>query len=207
MGTLTLTCYRISATRGERFKKLQGRVVHDCMPSYAQLAELIHGYGNTHILRDLPAAVEPGEFWAQKMRRLLLGLERSVRQAKERALKAGRGSPGIEKKILEKIYRRVDQLLAEALAYHEKNPLVSTDKRGRRKKRFGHNLALRIQAKKPDILRFAEDCPIPFTNHWAERDWRMMKLDMKIFSCFRTEERAQEFVALYRMISTAKKRG
>ena len=141
------------------------------------------------------------------MRRLLLGLERYVRQAKERASKAGRGSPGIEPKILEKIYRRVDQLLAEALAYHKKNPLVSTNKRGRRKKRFGHNLALRIQAKKQDIFRFAEDWSIPFTNNLAERDLRMMKLCMKIFGCFRTEAGAQDFVALYSVVSIAKKRG
>ena len=207
MCTLTLTCYRISATRGEMFEELEGRVVHDCMPSYAKLTELIHGYCNAHILRDLPAAIEQGELWAQKMRRLLLGLERYVRQAKERASKAGRGSPGIEPKILEKIYRRVDQLLAEALAYHEKNSLISTNKRGRRKKRFGHNLALRIQAKKQDIFRFAEDWSIPFTNNLAERDLRMMKLCMKIFGCFRTEAGAQDFVALYSVVSIAKKRG
>ena len=207
MSTLMLTCYRISATRGEMFDWLQGRVVHDGMPSYAKLAELIHGYGHAQILRDLPAATEPGKLWAQKMRRLLLGLERYVRQAKERALKAGKGSPGIEKQILEKIYRRVDQLLAEALADHEKNPLVSTNKRGRRKRRFGHNLALRLQAKKPDVLRSVEDWFIPFTNHLAERDLKMMKLCMKIFGCFHTEEGAQEFIALYRVVSTAKKTG
>ena len=53
----------------------------------------------------------------------------------------------------------------------------------------------------------AEDGDIPFTNHLAERDLRMMKLGMKIFGCFRTEEGAREFVALYRVVSTAKKRG
>ena len=56
-------------------------------------------------------------------------------------------------------------------------------------------------------LRFVRDWNIPFTNNLAERDLRMMKLCMKIFGCFRTEEGARDFVARYSVISTAKKRG
>ncbi len=53
MSTLTLTCYRISPTRGAMVESLQGRVVHDCMPSYVKLTDLIHGYCNAHLLREL----------------------------------------------------------------------------------------------------------------------------------------------------------
>ena len=61
MNTLTLACYRISATRGQMFELLQGRVVHDGWPSYAKLSDLIHGYSIAHLLRDLPAAIKQGE--------------------------------------------------------------------------------------------------------------------------------------------------
>ncbi len=208
MSTLTLTCYRISPTRGAMFESLQGRVVHDCMPSYAKLTDLIHGYCNAHLLRELQAVMEPGEIWAQKMHRFLLLLERYVRRAKYRAAQAGnRGSPFVSEEIWEKIDRRYGELLALAITYHEENPLVSSRKRGRKKRRPGHNLALRLQSKKEDFLRFVRDWNIPFTNNLAERDLRMMKLCMKIFGCFRTEAGARDFVARYSVISTAKKRG
>ena len=64
-----------------------------------------------------------------------------------------------------------------------------------------------MQAKNQDILRLVTDGNIPFTNNLAKHDLRIMKLCLKIFGCFRTETEAQDFVALYRVISTVKKRG
>ena len=207
MGTLTLTGYRTAATRGSMFEFLPGRVVHDGMPSYAKLASLIHGYCNAHLLRDLQAAREKNEMGAQNRLRFLLGLERYVRRAKDRASKAGnRGSPNLSDAIWKKISRRDGDILKMALADHEAWPLKSTNKRGRPKKRPGHNLALRMQAKQEDILRLVKDWAIPFTNHLAERDLRMMKLGRNIFGGFRTEEGARDVVALYRISSTVQKR-
>ena len=44
----------------------------------------------------------------------------------------------------------------------------------RRKRRIGHNLALRFKALKTAVLLFLNDLTMPFTNNEAERDLRMM---------------------------------
>ena len=47
--------------------------------------------------------------------------------------------------------------------------------------RLGHNLLLRLHARKQDVLRFLTDPSVPFTNNLAEQDARMMKVRQKIF--------------------------
>jgi len=59
-------------------------------------------------------------------------------------------------------------------------------KRGRKPRRVGHNLLLRLQGRKADVLRFLSDPAVPFTNNLAERDGRMMKLRQKISGGFRS---------------------
>ena len=45
---------------------------------------------------------------------------------------------------------------------------------GRPQRRAGHNLLLRRDSGKPDVLRFLTDPRVPFTNNLAERDARML---------------------------------
>ena len=49
-------------------------------------------------------------------------------------------------------------------------------RRGRPKRRTGHNLLLRLSTRKEDVLRFLSDPDVPFTNNQAEQDGRMMKV-------------------------------
>jgi transposase len=51
---------------------------------------------------------------------------------------------------------------------------------GRKPRRTGHNLLLRLANRKQDVLRFLNDLAVPFTNNQAERDARMMKVKQKI---------------------------
>ncbi len=208
MSTEKTTSLRVAEGRGEMFDDLTGRVVHDSFASYPKMEALIHGYCHAHHLRELQAAKEQQEEWAGKMVWYLLVLERFVRRAKRRdSTHQNRGSPELAKDLRETIYQRYDDILNEAIQYHQELPPLPSGKRGRRRKRTGHNLAERLQRNREDSLRFVFDWAIPFTNNLAERDSRMMKLVMKISGCFRSQQGAADFAVLRGVISTAEKQG
>ncbi len=80
-----------------------------------------------------------------------------------------------------------DGLVAEGLAFHEAlAPLDTGARRGRKKRRTGHNLLLRLRDCKDGVLRFLSDSDVPFINNQAEQDVRMMKVKQKISGGFRT---------------------
>jgi transposase len=108
------------------------------------------------------------------------------------------------------IERCYEAILAEGLAFHADQPaLISTARKrlGRKPRRVGHNLLLRLQTRKADVLRFLSDPAVPFTNNLAERDGRMMKLRQKISGGFRSYQGAEDFSVIRSLISTARKQG
>ena len=101
-----------------------------------------------------------------------------------------------------------DQTLAKAIAYHQSlSPLPGKNGKKSWAKRKGHNLALRLQKFKEDVLRFWHDPDVPFTNNLAECDLRMMKVRQKISGGFRTLEGAEIFAIIRSFISSARKQG
>ena len=78
---------------------------------------------------------------------------------------------------------------------------------GRKRRRTGHNLLLRLATRKQDVPRFPIDPRVPFTNNEAERDGRMMKVKQKISGGFRCLDAAIDFATIRPFISTAKKQG
>lgn len=201
LSTKWLTFYRTSGRRGAVGKGLKGILVHDCWGSYFGLKGVVHALCNAHILRELQALVKlDKESWAGRMQRLLRRAARAVRIAR------AKGVP-LPRSLLERIRRRYDELVEEALAYHRSLPPLARGKRGRKKRRPGHNLALRMAKHKEAVLRFLTDFEVPFTNNLAEQDLRMMKLRMKISGCFRTAQGACDFATLRTVLSTARKQG
>ena len=103
----------------------------------------------------------------------------------------------------QRIHRRGNAAgnIAEGLAFHTAQaPLARSvtggrKPRGRAPRRTGHNLLLRLAARKQDTLRFLHDPAVPFTNNQAERDGRMMKLRQKISGGFRSIEGAMDFAS------------
>ncbi len=204
--TLRLTVYRVAQKRGGIPEMLSGIVVHDHWKPYYKLKDVVHALCNAHHLRELKALVEiEKEDWARQMQRLL----RLACHAANLAREKGKPIPASRIAVFERIY---DRIISAGMAFHEAQPALqaatrAAAKRGRKPRRVGHNLLLRLQGRKADVLRFLSDPAVPFTNNLAERDGRMMKLRQKISGGFRSTEGAGDFAVVRSLISTAKKQG
>ncbi len=99
-------------------------------------------------------------------------------------------------------------IVAKGIEYHQSlPPLLQKSHRGRKKRRVGHNLLLRLRDYAEDTLPFLESPDVPFTNNQAERDIRMMKCRTKISGGFRSWQGAENFAIIRSLISTARKQG
>ena len=68
-----------------------------------------------------------------------------------------------------------------------------TGKRGKPGKTKARNLLERFKDHEVEVLRFANDPIVPFTNNLAERDLRMVKVKQNVSGFFRSEEGAKAF--------------
>ena len=199
--TPLLTALRIATGRGHLDEKLEGIVIHDDYATYFTLEGVRHGACNAHHLRELQALIEiEKEGWATTMHRLLARANKAARFARE-------NDRVVPASLVVRISRAWDNILERAIAFHEEMPHLQTGKRGRKKRRIGHNLALRLQNNKHGCLRFLTDPRTPFTNNVAERDLRMGKLRQKISGGFRSMQGARDFASLRAVIATARKQG
>lgn len=181
------THYRAREKRGDLLENLKGILVHDHWKPYFRLEDGEHALCNAHHLRELKALEEfEKEPWAFKMSRLLTISSRLKDPPTSRILK---------------LY---DQIVAEGLAFHEQLPSLG---KLHKKKRKGHNLALRLRNFKDCVLRFLEKPDVPFTNNQAEQDIRMMKVKQKISGGFRTPQGAETFCTIRGFLSTCRKQG
>jgi transposase len=204
--TILLTFYRISPRRGSLPDNIVGIAVHDHWKPYYTLKGVLHALCNAHHLRELQALIEiEKEVWARKMRVLL-------RRACHAANLAREQDTPLSPRLIALIARCYDAILTEGFAFHEAQPALACaadtgKRRGRKPRRVGHNLLLRLDARKKDVLRFLSDPTVPFTNSVAERDARMMKARQKISGGFRSETGAAEFGVIRSVLSTARKQG
>lgn len=200
LSTKTLTYYHVSHKRKSLLDGLTGIVVHDHWRPYYQLENVEHALCNQHHLRELKALIEHDkEEWATRMSRFLkLALRYRHWYGKH---------PIPEHRLnqFDKIYERIVNV---GLTFHQSlPPLPFQKKRGKEKKRTGHNLLLRLKHYKHDVLRFLYNPDSPFTNNDAERDLRMVKCKQKISGGFRTSHGAEQFARIRGFISTARKQG
>ena len=200
-----VTCYVTSEKRGDIPTFLQdggGVIVHDHFkPYYKRFDGLDHALCNAHHLRELKALMEHDkEPWTFEMYEWLLAMNALVKQAQEKTMS------GLPPPLLEGLYALYDCLVDTGLCFHRAlAPLAKHKRGGRIKRRPGHNLLRRLRDFKSDVLRFAEDFSVPFTNNLAEQDIRMMKLRMKISGGFRSTKGAHVFATVRSVISTARK--
>ena len=180
------THYRAREKRGDLLENLKGILVHDHWKPYFCIEDVQHALCNAHHLRELKALEEfEKEPWAFKMSRLLAVSSR------------------LKDPPLSRILTLYDQIIAEGLAFHERQPPLG---KLHNKKRKGH-LVLRLRDFKNCVFRFLEKQDVPFTNNQAEQDIRMMKVKQKISGGFRTPQGAKTFCIIRGFFSTCRKQG
>jgi transposase len=200
--TALLSFYWVCIRRGSLLADVIGITVHDHWKPYYTMQNVLHALCNAHHLRELKALVEcDQEDWARKMQILLRRACHVTNLARERGI-------AIKPRLIARIERRYDTIVAEGFAYHEALPaLRRAQRRGHKPHRIGHNLLRRLRERRSDVLRFLNDLEVPFTNNEAERDARMMKLRQKISGGFRAESSAADFAVIRSAINTARKQG
>ena len=125
-----------------------------------------------------------GHAWAKRLKKLLLDTCRSVREHPDKAL----GEAAC--KAVRKRYRT---LLTQAGRELPKPPKRLSGQRGRIARSDAENLHEALVKYETEVLRFARDPNVPFTNNRAERDIRMAKVKQKVSGCFRTPRYAAAY--------------
>lgn len=173
--------------------------MHDHWRPYYQMPNVSHALCSQHHLRELKAVAENDkEAWAAQMSKLLKLMLRCRHRY---------GNNLISQNKLNRLERLYDEIVHQALCWHESQPPLKLQKiiRGRPKLRHGHNLLLRLKHHREEVLRFLHNPQVPFTNNDAERDLRMVKCKQKVSGGFRTSMGAEYFARIRGFISTARK--
>ena len=176
-------------------------LVHDFWSAYLKYDNVKHSFCNTHLERELIYAYETtGQTWANALNKLL-----SEMCGKRNELKKG-GAFCYPSDLLASYFEQYDALVTEGLVA---NPVKEAPKgkRGRKAKGKTRCLLERLRDYKDDILRFASDWTVPFTNNEAERCVRFSKVKEKVSGCFRTKAGADNFMRIMSYIGSAKKHG
>jgi transposase len=208
--TLHFTFYGFHRARGKTatddlgvLPLYKGISVHDAWASYFANLECQHALCNAHHLRELTfVASELGQLWAQRMIELLLALKAEVVQAR------GKGASGLSSESLAGWQGQYQELIRQAYLANPPPPGGwPRGARGRRKKSKARNLVERMDERRVQVLAFATNFDVPFDNNQAERDLRMVKVQQKISSCFRSKRGARFFCRIRSYISTLRKQG
>jgi transposase len=183
-------------------EKFKGTLVHDCFSMYFNYGTK-HAVCNAHLMRELTFIEEQyGHRWANKVKIFLLDLNELKIYYKLNNIFH------IDKNDLDALAKNFLELLSEGR--NECLPLIKLvlNKGKRRGKQHpALNLVNRMLKLKTEILKFAHDFDIPFTNNLAERDLRMVKVHLKVSGGFRSEKGAEIFALFRGYIGTAKKHG
>ena len=200
------TLLRWSAHRGHQateahgiLPQFHGVAVHDRWATYWRY-ECQHAWCHAHLHRELTAAHEAGDDWAERMQVVLHEVARVVRTAREY------GEP-VELLDRQRLWRWYLGVLNLGFATHPLATAPPVPRRGRPKRTRAENLlwALTLHA---DAVLLALDHPeVPLTNNCAEQAVRMAKVQQKISGSFRSEAGATAFCRIRSYLATLRKQG
>jgi transposase len=154
-----------------------------------------HALCGAHLVRERTAAAEahPQQAWPHAALGALLGLNDAAHTARQAGLAQ------IPSAVADPLTHRWRHAILCGLAAHPRH-----DGRKQTKTR---NLLERLRDRDHQVLRFARDPSVPFSNNQAERDLRPVKTQMKISGCARSETSARAWLCARGYISTARKHG
>ena len=206
--------YTVQKKRGEEgmnmmgvLPEFSGIAVHDFFSSYKKFKCMLHAMCCQHLERELVFAEETGkqkwggdQSWAGELRKLLQEM------CHKKNVLSAEGRTSFTDEELQQYMKQYDRIVANGLTA---NPLPTRKpgKRGRVKKGKIRCLLERFQDCKADILRFATDWRVPYTNNAAEQAIRFARVKEKVSGCFRTEKGAEQFARVLSFISTAVRHG
>jgi len=189
------THYRVNNRRKDLgpLNGIGGVIVHDHWKSYYTISDVKHALCNAHHIRELNGIIENEKlFWAASIKRLLQLVSHLINTREV-----------LKYSIVIRIKQLFTQITDRAIKYYESLPLF--DVLHPRKKRKGHNLAVRLNNFMGDVLRCLDHGNVPFTNNQAEQDIRMTKVKQKVSGGFRTDSGANTFCTIRSFISTIRK--
>jgi hypothetical protein len=199
--TRKLTTFHLDQSRGRAainalgvLPGFAGVAVHDAWASYDGY-DCAHALCGAHIARELVAAAEThaDQHWPSQAIEALFGLNTAAQHARDQ------GIPSIPPEIAEPLLHAWRHAMLVGLASHPRRP--------GRKQSKARNLLGRLRDREVEVLRFAYDLTVPFTNNQAERDLRPTKTQMKISGTFRSETSATAWARVRGFVSTARKHG
>ena len=179
--TAWLTIYFLHGKRGREaidafgiLDGFTGIAVHDGYHSY-RTYDLTHALCNAHHQRELLAVAEtyPEQTWPGALIDLLDELNIAAHTARELDLDE------IPPEVRIPLTDRYDRQVRTGLGLHRRNH-KGHPKGGRPRQSKARALLERLERYRGDVLRFAFDLTVPFTNNQAERDIRMTKTQLKI---------------------------
>ena len=173
VGAGDLTVKRVRRGRGRAaideigvIPRYGGVLVHDRWGSYFAYGNCKHALCGAHLPRDLKFVEDAhGHAWAKRMGKLLLETCRKVREQDGKAL----DEPAF--KAARKRYRTI---LTQAKRELPEPPVRLDGQRGRIARSDAENLHEALAKHETEVLRFARDPDVPFTNNRAHADIRFM---------------------------------
>ena len=179
-----------------------GTAVHDCWAPYFGY-EGRHAICCAHLLRELNGIQEnePGHLWPTMLKDHLLFMKGLADASRD----CGRQS--VDASQLEFCSGCYDEIMAVAELECPVPQDTHPNSPGRKKKGKERSLIERLIRLKEDVCRFVHDLNLPFDNNQAERDVRYIKVKSKVSGCFRSLEKAQEFLDVSSYLNTARKNG
>lgn len=175
-------------------------MLHDFWRSYLLYDEAQHAFCVAHILRELIYEQEnSSQEWAGHLKDLLVEILHKRHELEQMK------KTEFEPQQLESYLSQYDRLLSQGLAL---NPVPERKhKKGRTGKGKTRALLERLRDYKQQILMFAKDWSVPFSNNEAERSIRFSKVKQKVSGSFRTKDGADSYAAVMTYISSAAKHG
>lgn len=176
-------------------------MIHDFWKSYFRIEAATHGICCAHLQRELVYADEQmKQSWSKPLHDLLNEI---LYRRKE--LEA-QGMTAFSAEEWTRYTARYDDLIRQGF---RENPIAEREKGKRGRPGKGKIVCLleRFRDYKADILRFATDWKVSFTNNEAERTIRFSKVKQKVSGCFRTEDGAKDYMQIMSYISSCRKHG